>query len=217
MIEQTFENMLEGITLIDDDTGAIGGIISRQFGKFASSAGKKVCFLRAMNKSDGSGKTANNSINELSTLFEGLESMILEEKYQLSNSNLKSLTTVSELEYFPLEKLKFDVIIIESFSSYLFGKSESEVIELTHDIRLLADQQRCLVILIESSVLDSKVAAYLRSISDNVIIVKTELNDNRIDRSLYIPKMRNGRVFDKLLKITVEQDNIEIDTREYVG
>jgi|GEM_PF-3360689 archaellum biogenesis ATPase FlaH len=217
MIEQTFENMLEGITLIDDDTGAIGGIISRQFGKFASSAGKKVCFLRAMNKSDGSGKTANNSINELSTLFEGLESMILEEKYQLSNSNLKSLTTVSELEYFPLEKLKFDVIIIESFSSYLFGKSESEVIELTHDIRLLADQQRCFVILIESSVLDSKVAAYLRSISDNVIIVKTELNDNRIDRSLYIPKMRNGRVFDKLLKITVEQDNIEIDTREYVG
>src|SRR5579875_3573853 len=192
MIEQTFENMLEGITLIDDDTGAIGGIISRQFGKFASSAGKKVCFLRAMNKSDGSGKTANNSINELSTLFEGLESMILEEKYQLSNSNLKSLTTVSELEYFPLEKLKFDVIIIESFSSYLFGKSES-------------------------AVLDSKVAAYLRSISDNVIIVKTELNDNRIDRSLYIPKMRNGRVFDKLLKITVEQDNIEIDTREYVG
>src|SRR5579875_894005 len=192
MIEQTFENMLEGITLIDDDTGAIGGIISRQFGKFASSAGKKVCFLRAMNKSDGSGKTANNSINELSTLFE-------------------------ELEYFPLEKLKFDVIIIESFSSYLFGKSESEVIELTHDIRLLADQQRCFVILIESSVLDSKVAAYLRSISDNVIIVKTELNDNRIDRSLYIPKMRNGRVFDKLLKITVEQDNIEIDTREYVG
>jgi archaellum biogenesis ATPase FlaH len=143
--------------------------------------------------------------------------MILEEKYQLSNSNLKSLTTVSELEYFPLEKLKFDVIIIESFSSYLFGKSESEVIELTHDIRLLADQQRCFVILIESSVLDSKVAAYLRSISDNVIIVKTELNDNRIDRSLYIPKMRNGRVFDKLLKITVEQDNIEIDTREYVG
>jgi archaellum biogenesis ATPase FlaH len=116
-----------------------------------------------------------------------------------------------------LEDLKYDLIVFESFSSHLFDRTDSEIVEMLGEMRRLASNGRSFVLTSESEMLSSRVNAYLRAMSDNVIIIKTEVNRDKIDRLLYIPKMNGRKPMDRLVKFTVEDNGIEIDTREFVG
>ena len=65
--------------------------------------------------------------------------------------------------------------------------------------------------------LSDQVNGYLRASVDSLIIVKSEITQNRINRMLFIPKLKGAKQLDKLVKITIEDDRVEVDSREFVG
>ena len=52
---------------------------------------------------------------------------------------------------------------------------------------------------------------------DSLILIRAEVAQNKINRFLYIPKMFGTKPMDRVVKITVEDDGVDIDTREFVG
>jgi hypothetical protein len=52
MLDPVLKNLLQGITLIEDDFGVVNRIISKQLGTYAVTNGKKVCFLEPPATSD---------------------------------------------------------------------------------------------------------------------------------------------------------------------
>src|SRR5271169_607542 len=121
---------MQGITLIEDDFGAVNKIISKQLGTYANNSGKKVCFLEP--------PEANSQNVEGGYPDNGFE--IPPEQLENSGGGSQKNTVVyrTEEKYLPLEELKFDMIIFESFSTYVFAMSEKEVVELMEEIGRLA-------------------------------------------------------------------------------
>ncbi|MDA4123669.1 MAG: hypothetical protein OK456_10870, partial [Thaumarchaeota archaeon] len=81
----------------------------------------------------------------------------------------------------------------------------------------LADQGKSFIVTFDSNLVGEKTAAYIRAAADTVILVKTELIGTRIDRMLYVRKMKDSLPTDRLIKITVDQAGVQVDTREFVG
>ena len=69
----------------------------------------------------------------------------------------------------------------------------------------------------ESGLVGEKTAAYIRAAADTVILVKTDLVGTRVDRTLFVRKMRDSMPMDRLIKITVDEAGVQVDTREFVG
>jgi KaiC/GvpD/RAD55 family RecA-like ATPase len=59
--------------------------------------------------------------------------------------------------------------------------------------------------------------ARLRSIADGLIIVRSDIQGSKIGRFLYIPKLKGARPSDRLVKFTVEDAGVQVDTRELIG
>jgi KaiC/GvpD/RAD55 family RecA-like ATPase len=200
---------MQGITLIEDDYGAVNRIISKQLGTYANNSGKKVCFLEP---------PESNSANNVAGGYPDNGFEIPQEALENSGGAQKNTVVYrTEERYLPLEELKFDIIIFDSFSTYVFGMSEKEVVDLMDEILRLARQGKSFVLTSESPMLTDRVNAYIRSAADTIIKVREEIGQNKINRWLYIPKIMGGKPLDRIMKITIEDNGVDIDTREFVG
>ena len=209
MLDPILKNLLQGITLIEDDFGAVNRIISKQIGNYAKTNGKTVCFLEP---------PAAGSLGDAEGGLNGFE-IPTEEAIENSGSSSQKNTVIyrTEEHYLPLEELKFDVVVFDSFSSYVFGMSEKEVVDLIEELVRLSRQGKTFVLTTESPMLTERVNAYIRATVDSVLIVRVEIGQGKINRMLYIPKMIGTKPMDKLVKITIEDTGVDIDTREFVG
>lgn len=201
---------MQGITVIEDEYGAINRIMSKQLGTYAeSSGGKKVCFLEPPSSSSISGESGE---------YDGFE-MPPEEGIVLNSGGDQKNTVIyrAQERYLPLQELKFDLIVFDSFSSYIFGMSEKEVVDLMEEIRRLSREGKTFALTVESQMLSERVLAYLRSVADSLIIVKSDIAQFKVNRYLLIPKMIGTKPMDRVVKITIEDSGVDIDTREFVG
>jgi len=211
MLDPILKNLLRGITVIEDDFGAINAIISKQLGAYAVTNGKKVCFLAPPSNSSS---IAEGDGDESS----GIEIASEEELVNTGASSQKNAVVYrTDKRYLPLEQLNFDIIVFESFSTYVFGMSEKEVLDLMEELAKLSKQGKSFVLTSEAPMLDGRINAYIRASADTVIIVRADIAQGKINRTLYIPKMIGTKPTDRLIKITVEDDGVSIDTREMVG
>jgi hypothetical protein len=208
MLDSLLKNLMQGITLIEDDYGAVNRIISKQLGTYANNSGKKVCFLEP---------PETNSQNIASGYPDSGFEIPPEDLENSGGAQKNTVVYRTEERYLPLEELKFDIIIFDSFSSYVFGMSEKEVVDLVEEIVRLARGGKSFVLTSESPMLTERVNAYVRSAADTVIRVREEIAQNKINRWLYIPKIMGGKPLDRVVKITIEDDGVDIDTREFVG
>lgn len=85
------------------------------------------------------------------------------------------------------------------------------------EIVRLSRQGKSFVLASESGMLSDRINAYIRATVDTVIMIRSEINQGKINRILYIPKMFGTKPLDRVIKITVEDDGVDIDTREFVG
>lgn len=209
MLDPILKHLLQGVTLIEDEYGAINRIFARQLGAFAKTSGKNVLFLEPPSSASLAGRSGE--------AFEGFESV---SEQSLENSGAAQKNTVvyrSEERYLPFEELNFDLIVFDSFSSYIFAMSEKEIVDLMEEIVRLSKKGKSFVLTSESPMLSERVNAFIRANSDSVIIVRAEIAQNKVNRTLFIPKMIGTRPMDRVVKITVEEDGVDIDTREFVG
>jgi archaellum biogenesis ATPase FlaH len=199
LLEKMAKNMIGGTTLIEEDLRSVSSILSRQLASSALLAGKKVCYLTTGDKED---------VVAGSKLFKfNLDACVQE----LRDGVLKgSLKTQEDLR-------AADVIVIDSFSAYVFDKDEKETIELIREMGRAAREGKTFVLTYEPKMLSPELDAYVKSAVDNIISIKTEIQGNKISRMLYIPKMKSSKPQDKLIKFTVEDNGIQVDTREMIG
>jgi hypothetical protein len=213
MLDPILKYLLQGITVIEDEFGAVNKIISKQVGAYAQTSGKKVVFLEPPQSSNP--KLSGFSENQFEFPDNGFDAPA-----NVENSDGAQKNTVvyrTDQRFLPLEELKFDLIVFDSFSNYAFGMSEKEVVEFMEEIARLSHQGKTFVLTSESGMLTERVNAYIRSNADTVIMVKSEITQGKINRVLYIPKMLGTRPLDRVVKITVEESGVDIDTREFVG
>jgi len=209
MLDPILKHLMQGITLIEDDYGAVNRIISRQLGNYARTSGKNVLFLEP--------PSSTSAIAGSSESFEGFE-MMPEDGLENSGSAQKNTVVFrSEERYLPFEELNFDLIVFDSFSSYIFNMSEKEIVALMEEIVRLSKQGKTFVLTAEVPMLSERVGAYIRATADSLIMIRAEIAQNKINRFLYIPKMFGTKPMDRVVKITVEDDGVDIDTREFVG
>jgi len=209
MLDPVLKNLLQGITLIEDDYGVINRLISKQLGTYAMKNGKKVCFLEPPT-STGDGQANGGDFNGVEPATES----VIENP---GNGQQNAVIYRTEERMVPLEQLNFDLIVFDSFSSYIFALSEKEVVDLMQEIARLSKQGKSFAITCESPMLQERVIAYLRAVADSLIIARAEVAQNKINRTLLIPKMMGMKPLDHVVKITVEDDGVDIDTREFVG
>jgi len=111
----------------------------------------------------------------------------------------------------------YDLMVVEGFAEFLFDKTDREVAETIRQLTRLADQGKSFILTFESGLVGEKTAAYIRAAAETLIVVRTELIGTRIDRMLYVRKMKDTVPLDRLIKITVDQAGVQVDTREFVG
>ena len=207
MLDKDLKNAQQGLTVIEEEVGDVGKILARQLGGYAKAAGRRVVVLSltledpqdVANESErvhggtGTREAGSRGISPGAQVFGGGLMAVL-----LGGSG-------------------YDLMVVEGLSSFLFDKTDREVVDAVKQMTRLADQGKSFIVTFESSLVGEKTAAYVRAAADTVIQVKTELVGTRIDRMLYVRKMKDSMPADRLIKITVDQAGVQVDTREFVG
>ncbi len=206
MLNEIFAPSISGITVIEEDIGAVSMLLAKQVGSYAVSLGKKVCYV-----SLADGQTMRNK--ELVGVLTAPTGEELQQSFLERNSvtiNVKPSSLV-------VENLSYDLVVFESFSNLVFTKSERDIVELFSEMKKLVPLGRNFVLVVETPLLSSKINGYIRSMSDNVIMIRTEIIGDKVTRLLFVPKMKDVEPMDRLIKFTIEDDQLQVDTREFVG
>jgi hypothetical protein len=211
MLEKTLKNAMEGLTVIEEESESVGKILARQLGGFAKESGRKVVFFSFQPDEQQEEEKRSEpllpqqrgmqTIRDLAAASMGSGSPVY------GRASTATFLTVTN----------FDVMVLDAFSSYLYDKTEREVADTVTQLSKLTGQGKNFILCSEAALLGEKNAAYIRSAADSVIIVKTELIGDQINRMLYVPKLRGAAPLSKLLKITVDELGVKVDTREFVG
>lgn len=192
MIDAILKHLLSGITLVEDCGSSVGRIFAEQIGSNAASFGRKVAILTT--------RAREEVLSEL-------------ELYSF-NPAIEVIETDRALAY---EGRGFDLIVMDSFSNMVFDFSEKEIFGLISRLKDETKRGSSFVLCMEPDVLHDRAGPLLRSLADSHVVVKVEFAGVRIMRYLYFPKVRGSIPITKLLKFTLDEKGVQIDTRELIG
>ena len=197
MMPQLTKSILGGTTLIEEDVRYVSSIFTKQMASLARSNGRRVSYLTT-----------------------GIKEEVIEASKHY-NFDLESCVDELRNGTFtlgPRDALKTaEIIVIDSFSVYIFGKSQTEVVELVTEMERATKEGKSFILTYEPRMVQPAIDAYIKSVFDTVISIKTDFVGSKINRLLYVQKIRSGKPFDKLVKFTIESDGVQIDTRELIG
>jgi len=208
MLDKDLKNALHGLTVIEEDIGSVSRILARQLGGYAKAAGRRVVVL-SLTVQDPQDTAA-----EAQRMQEGMTTR------EMGNRGVSPGAQVFGGGFMTVllgGGTGYDLMVVEGFSGFLFDKTDREVAENIRQMTRLADQGKSFIVTFDSNLVGEKTAAYIRASADTVILVKTEVVSTRIDRMLYVQKMRDSLPSDRLIKITVDEAGVQVDTREFVG
>jgi len=206
MLDRVLKNALQGMTVIEEDVGTVSKILARQLGGYAKAAGRRVVVLSLTVQDPQDVSTETERLHGSTTREMGGRG--IGPGAQVFGGGLMTVL---------LGGSSYDLMVVEGFSSFLFDKTDREVVESVRQLTRLTDQGKSFIVTFESSLVGEKTAAYIRAAADTVILVKTELVGARVDRMLFVRKMKDSMPLDRLIKITVDQAGVQVDTREFVG
>src|ERR1700722_1610709 len=208
MLDRILKNALEGITVIEEETGSGANILSKQMGGFAEVGGKKI---GSISLEESEIQVPNGDLTEIQGAS-GLEEIVTRKRHR------SPPTTGDGEEYALLRALDYDLVIMNNLSTYLFDKNEKQAVDLISRIGKLARvEKKTFIITFDKGLVSNRLAAFLEATADSVIVIHTEITSDRITRMLYIPKMKDSKPPERLIKITIDENGLQVDTREFVG
>ena len=205
MLDRVLKNALEGLTVIEEDIGSLNVPLAKQLAGYAAAQGKKVVTYSLIGEDPvGTAEVASARIMEGS------------HREAISNTDVSVLRWIRILSY--LDRLDYDLMVIDSFSQIAFGASEREVGELITQLHMASIRGKSFIVPYEVKTVGERVAAYIRSVADSVIIVRADIAQGAVSRTLYVPKLKGAKPMEKLVKVTVDEERgIQDDTRDFVG
>jgi KaiC/GvpD/RAD55 family RecA-like ATPase len=207
MLDRDLKNALHGLTVIEEDVGSVSRILARQLGAYAKAAGRRVVVLSLTVQEPQEVESESEQLEEGATTIDR-GSRGIGVGRGLFGAGLMTVL---------LAGASYDMMIVEGFSSFLFDKTDREVADAIRQMTRLVDQGKSFILTFDRNLVGEKTAAYIRAAADSVIEVRTELVGTRIDRMLYVRKMRDSTPLDRMIKITVDEAGVQVDTREFVG
>jgi hypothetical protein len=207
VLDRVLKNALQGLTVIEEDLDTVSKVLARQLGGYAKAAGRRVVVL-SLTVQDPQDVAADAERMQEGTAARDLAGRGMSPGAQVFGGGLMAVL---------LGGTGYDMMVVEGFSSFLFDKTDREVVDAMRQMTRLTDQGKSFIVTFESDLVGEKTAAYIRAAADTVILVKTELVGTRVDRMLFVRKMRGSMPMDRLIKITVDQAGVQVDTREFVG
>lgn len=207
MLDTILANALEGFTIIEDETGALSQILANQMGTYAEASGKRVGHLSI--EESGLAGLAEESAMRRPTEGEDIP-------VGRSARGPQQLLGLGQ-RYVVRENVDLDLIILDGLSVYLYDKTVREVIDVVKLIIAQVRQGRSFLVPMERTVIGERTSSYLEAHADSVIIVRTEISADRVLRTLQLQKMRGSYPSDKLIKFTLDENGIQVDTREFLG
>jgi hypothetical protein len=190
----------------------VGKILARQLGGYAKNDGKRVVFFSF--QQDEQQQQADNAAESLMPRQRGIQT--IRDMASGAGGPGPQLYGNSSASMF-LSGTDFDLMVVYGISSHFYDKTGRELAETVTQLGRLAKQGRTFVLCSEAALLGEKNAAYIRAAADSVIIVKTDLIGDLVNRMLYVTKLNGSAPPDKLIKITVDDTGVQEDTREFVG
>lgn len=192
MIDAILKSLLSGITVIEDCGSSVGRIFAEQIASNAASIGRKTVILS----------------------MRGREEVLSELELYSFNPSIEVMEADRATAY---GSLLADLVIMDSFSNMVFDYSEKDLFDLMKGLRAETRRGASFVLCVEPDVLTDRASALLRSLADSLVVVKVEFAGVRITRYLYFPKVRGRIPLTKMLKFTLDEKGVQIDTRELVG
>ena len=208
MLDAILANALEGFTIIEDESGAIAPILADQMGTYAEAGGRRVRHF-SFEESGLAGLAEDATLR--GRLPEGQD--LAMERGGRGSQQLLGLGQ----RYVARDDTDADVIIIDGLSVYLYDKTVREVIDVVKLILSQVRQKKTFFVPLERTILGERTSSFLEAHADSVIVVRTEIAADRVLRSLHLQKMRNSYPSDKLVKFTLDETGIQVDTREFLG
>jgi len=208
MLDSILANALEGFTVIEDETGAVGQILANQMGTYAEAGGKRVGHF-SIEEGGLAGLAEEGTRSRPPTRTEDLQ-------VGRAGGSTQQLLGL-EQRYVVRGDEDANLIIIDGLSAYLYDKTVREVIDVVKLIMTQVRQGKSFIVPLQRTILGERTSSYLNAQADSVIIVRTEITADRVLRSLQLQKMRNSYPTDKLVKFTLDENGIQVDTREFLG
>ena len=207
MLDKDLKNAQHGLTVIEEDLGSVSKILARQLGGYAKTEGRRVVVLSLTVQDPQDVASESERLHGVAATRDA-GSRGISPGAQVFGGGLMAVL---------LGGAGYDLMVVEGFSGFLFDKTDREVVDALKQMTRLTDQGKSFIVTFESSLVGEKTAAYIRAAADTVIQIRTELVGTRIDRMLYVRKMKDLMPPDRLIKITVDQAGVQVDTREFVG
>lgn len=208
LLDTILTNALEGFTIIEDETGAVANILANQMGAYAEAGGRRV---RHFSFEEGGLAGLAEDAALRGRLPEGQD--IAVDRGGRGSQQLLG----QRQRYVVREETEADVIIIDGLSVYLYDKTVREVIDVVKLIVSQVREGRTFFVPLERTILGERTSSYLKAHADSILVVRTEITADRVLRSLQLQKMRNSYPTDKLVKFTLDENGIQVDTREFLG
>ncbi len=225
MLDRILKNALVGVTVIEEETGSVARILARQMAGFAAREGRRVVSLsfgteerpilerRASSVGGASNEDDMKLVGKALNLGGGQRAHIVDVELEVDNSDEAYGAKRSFLE-----RLDGDFIIIDSFSTYLYNKSDAEAEQMIREVARVSKREgKTFVMTCNRGLMSERTMAFIEAMADSVIVIKTELTSDRVTRMIYVPKMRDSPPLDRLIKITIDESGLQVDTREFVG
>ena len=191
MLDRILKNALEGITVIEEETGSVANILSKQMGGFAEVEGKKI---GSISLEESEIQIPNGDLTEIKGAS-GLEEIVTRKRHRSPQ------IAGDDEEYGLLRALDYDLVIMNNLSTYLFDKSEKQAVDLISRIGKLARvEKKTFIITFDKGLVSNRLASFLQATADSVIVIHTEITSDRITRMLYIPKMKDSRPPERLIR-----------------
>ncbi|HDH41332.1 MAG TPA: hypothetical protein ENG12_02860 [Candidatus Altiarchaeales archaeon] len=193
----------KSIILVEEDIGSVERIFLSHIVFDSLRADKKVLYL-SVNSS------REDILDEIGS-YSFFDLDLVDQKDMRVEGYFSNLAQITELSP------GFDVCIVDPFSFLIMHKDNSYVIDFLSALKKLSRKKDMIFFLsMDHGVSERRTENIVRSIVDGIIQFKEIIVGRRIERYVYIPKLKGRIPLKEMTPIIVTEEGIVIDTRQTI-
>ncbi|MEA1924745.1 MAG: hypothetical protein U9M95_02645 [Candidatus Altiarchaeota archaeon] len=193
----------KSIILVEEDIGSVERVFLARIVFDSLRAEKRVLYLSIHNSRD-------DILNEMSS-YSFFDSKLVDSGNMRIHEYFSNLARISEVSP------GFDVCIVDPFSFLIMHKDNSYVVDFLSALKKLSRKEDIIFFLsMDHGISDSRTENIVRSLVDGIIHFREEIVGRRIERYIYVPKLKGRIPLREMISIIVTEEGISIDTRQTI-
>ena len=193
----------KSIILVEEDIGSVERVFLHRIVFDSLRAGKKVLYLSVNSDRE-------DVLREMGS-YSFFDSSLIDQKNMRIEGYFNNLAQITEISP------GFDVCIVDPFSFLIMNKDITYVTDFITSLKKLSRKGDMRFFLsMDHGISEERTENIVRSIVDGVIQFKEMVVGRRIERYIYIPKLKGRTPLEEMTPIIVTGEGIVIDTRQTI-